>query len=122
MSAANMRFAPPHRQKRAHAADVAGGDLETRMQALELVAKNIDGKIVAAGTKDRALDFFGGSEQLDLHRFAGIDAFTETWDTHQTIRLHHGGYHTRAAAQRHCDQFVFYPSQRHPDQFFHAQM
>src|SRR5687768_59115 len=122
MSAADMGFTSLDREQRAHTADITGGDLEPWMPALELVSQNIDRQVVAAGAKDSALDFFGRPEQLDLHLLARVNAFGKARNSHQPVRLDHSRNDAGAAAQRHGNELVFHPSERHPDQFLNTEM
>ncbi len=122
MRSADVGFTALQGQQGAQAADIGGGDLELRIAELQLVFEHAYGEIVTTCAKNRIFDILDGSKQFNVGLLTSVEPFNETWNAQQTVGVHHRGDHARAARKRHRDQFFTYPSQRHAEKFFQAQM
>ena len=116
-----MRLAAADGHQPAHAADVAGRQMQAAVPFLQFIGQHVDGVVVAADHDQGMVQLLVGPQQPHPHRFAQLHALQFLRDLEDAVGSGERGDHPGAPLQRHGDQPPLDAPQDDPDKLLQTQ-
>ena len=112
-----MGLASPQSDESSQAADVGGGQAQSRIRLAQVAGQQVEREVVATDGHDGVLNLFQWLQQLHLHIGSGVQSLGEPGNDHHAIGPNQGHDYSRAPLQGSRYHFFAHPAKLDPEIF-----